>query len=224
MRPPFRMALTLPLTLLILVVEVASVVAGGWGHLLWFSHLGMMGCLVVLWTGSALVASMVAVGILLPEIGWILDLAVGLAIGSSPTGATDYMFRDGIAAHLLSLFHLLLPPLILALLARTGYDRRALPAQTAVAWIAMPLAWLHGPEANIDWTWGLGDGERFGLAPGLWLPLWMAGYAAVVHVPAHLLLSAWDRRRRKKAPGDGQPSMTGKGGEARERGARHDRL
>jgi hypothetical protein len=64
------------------------------------------------------------------ELGWNLDFLVGGRL----TGLAAYMFDRRMPLHLrsLSLFHVALPPLLLWLLRRLGYDRRALLTQTAL--------------------------------------------------------------------------------------------
>ena len=89
----------------------------------------------------------------------------------------------------LSLFHLFLPPLIVWMLVRQGYDRRALYTQTALAWVVLVLSWtLTAPEDNINWVHGLGpEGEPL-LSPVFHLLLVMALLPPVAFLPTHLVL------------------------------------
>jgi len=76
------------------------------------------------------------VGILVPQAVWVTDLLINLA-GYSLTGMTDYMFDSthSLFLRLLSLFHGWLPFLLLYLVWKIGYDRRAL-----VSWTGLFLA------------------------------------------------------------------------------------
>ena len=53
--------------------------------------------LVGIWRGNALLVSMCAVGILLPQLLWVTDFAAGFA-GIRLTGMTTYMFNPVLAA------------------------------------------------------------------------------------------------------------------------------
>jgi hypothetical protein len=160
--------------------------------------------LAALWTENALLASMGAVAIVLPQFLWMLDLALHL-VGWKVTGVTDYMFEGKLPlfTRALSLYHGWLPFLLLYLLGRLGYDRRALGAWLAVAWPLMlfcyfctsrPGAPLSRPmePVNINYVFGPTDEEPQHWMPAwAWLALMMVGLTAVFWVPAH----AWFQRK-----------------------------
>jgi hypothetical protein len=176
----------LPYTLFVAVLVPIYWRDYGPGNFLWFSDIALFAVLVALWTGNRLVYSMMAVGVLPLELAWTLDFVSG----GNLIGLAAYMFDTTIAPYLraLSLFHLFLPPIILWMLVVQGYDRRALRAQLALAWVVLPLTWvLTSPEDNINWVHGLGpDAERF-VPPLIHLGLYMA-LLPVVFVPVHRLL------------------------------------
>jgi len=158
--------------------------------------------LVAIWLESPLLASAPAVGILIPQVVWILDFTAEL-VGLRLTGLTGYMFKADIPLHTraLSLFHGWLPVLLVWLVARLGYHRRAWLLWTAVAWVILTICYCcfppppAPPEAphkpvNVNYVYGFSQQQ-----PQTWVPQWlyfaavMAGLPLVVVLPAHLLLT-----------------------------------
>ncbi|WP_425450028.1 hypothetical protein [Virgifigura deserti] len=156
-------------------------------NFLWFSDIALFVTLAALWARSALLASMAAVGVLALELLWTLDFLTGGRL----VGLAGYMFEPDKPLYLrgLSLFHLLLPPLLLWLLHRLGYDRRALVAQTTLAWMVLPLTYLTtDPEQNINWVFGPGTDLPAPLSPSLYLGLLMVALPTFVYLPSHWAL------------------------------------
>src|SRR5436190_6954000 len=116
----------------------------GPANFLWFSDIALFMITVAMWRESRLLASIVAISALAVETAWNLDFFVHLMTGHELLGAAEYMFRSEIPLWLrsLSLFHIWLPPLSLWLVWRIGYDRRALIAQTLLAWFVLPITYL----------------------------------------------------------------------------------
>ena len=171
----------------------------GPSNFLWFSDVGLFLATGAIWLGDRpvgglrpgpLLASMAAVGVLLPDTLWGVDFLIHLLTGRDLTGMTTYMFDGSLPLHvrLLSLFHLALPPLLVWLVWRLGYDRRALVAQTLLAWAIYLVTYVVGPEKNINWTFGPGHTPQTWMHPLLYLSLLMIAYPLVVHVPTHLVL------------------------------------
>jgi hypothetical protein len=161
----------------------------GPSNFLWFSDIALFAILVTLWTRHPLPSSMTAVGVLFLELIWTIDFLLLLVAGGSPIGLADYMRDESIPAGVraISLFHLVLPPLLLWLMYRLGYDRRAFLAQTALALVVLPVTWLvSGPDANINWVYGPGDEPQDWMPPVAWLLLVMAVFPLVVYLPSHL--------------------------------------
>jgi hypothetical protein len=168
----------------------------GPANFLWFSDIALFAIVIGLWTRHPLPASMTAVGVLLLESVWIVDFAVLMVTGHSPVGLAEYMRDEDIpaAVRAVSLFHLVLPPLLLWMLYRLGYDRRAWLAQTALALVVLPVSYLVSPrEKNINWVFGPGDVQEW-LSPLAWLFLLMTALPVVVYWPTHRLLLWWYRR------------------------------
>ena len=104
----------------------------GPANFLWFSDLALLGTLVALWTANRLLASMLTVGLLLPEIVWNVAFFGRLLTGYPFAGLTGYMFeqRNPLFLRGLSLFHVFLPVVVVWMVWRLGYDSRGLMAMT----------------------------------------------------------------------------------------------
>jgi len=163
----------------------------GPGNFLWFSDLALFVTAAALWLESSLLASMMALSVVVLESIWIIDFLIGLIAGSSVIGLSAYMFDSKIPLSIraLSLFHIVLPLLLLWLLYRLGYDRRALFAQTLLAWIVLPLSYfLTKPSDNVNWVFGLSGGPQKWMPAPLYLVLLMIAFPLVLYLPTHLLL------------------------------------
>ena len=167
---PYPLWARLPFTLLVAVLVPVYWHHYGPGNFLWFSDIALFAVLIALWTGNRLVYSMMAIGVLPLEVIWTLDF---LSLGTL-FGLAAYMFEADRPLYLrgLSLFHLLLPPLVIWMLVKQGYDRRALAAQTLLAWVVLPATYVTtGPADNINWVHGLGPDAEQTLPPLLYLGL-----------------------------------------------------
>jgi hypothetical protein len=132
-----------------------------------------------------------AVGVLLPEIFWNVGFFVRLTTGRSITGLSEYMFesRRPLLSRLLSLFHVFLPPLMVWLVWRLGYDGRAFIAMTLLALIVLPVTYATTkPEHNINWVHGWEGKIPWGLSPRTYVALLMVAFPVVVFLPTHFLL------------------------------------
>lgn len=161
------------------------------GNFLWFSDIALLATVPALWLESRLLASMMAVGVLLPEVLWNASFFGQLLTGRRMTGLTDYMFdpRKPLYLRALSLFHVFLPLLLLWMIARLGYAPEAWVAQTALAWIVLPLSYrLTDPSENVNWVFGLRGKPQQRIPPLVYLGLLMIGFPALVYLPTHLLL------------------------------------
>jgi len=168
-------------------------------NFLYFCDVALIFTLIAIWSENALLISMCAVGILVPQTIWVADFLVNAA-GVSLTGMTDYMFDAdrSLFLRLLSLFHGWLPFLLLYLVWKTGYDRRALPSWTALAWLLLLICFFLMPPptphpgltpVNINYVFGLSDhaAQTF-MPPVVWLVGLLVGLPLVVFAPTHVLL------------------------------------
>ncbi|HEY7039994.1 MAG TPA: membrane-associated protein [Methylomirabilota bacterium] len=169
-----------------------------WAHygprnFLWFSDIALLGSGLAVWLESPLLASMMALAVLLPELAWNLDFFGRLLTGHSMLGMSAYMFDRTLPRYLraLSLFHVLLPVWLLWLVARLGYDRRAWAWQSLLAAIVLPTTYrLTEPSENVNWVHGLGA-PRPRRHPWIYLALLILSFSLVLYLPPHLLLRAW---------------------------------
>jgi hypothetical protein len=164
----------------------------GPANFLWFSDIALFGTLAALWLESSLLASMMAVGVLLLELAWSIDIVARLLTGVNPIGLGDYMFdeRISIAIRALSLFHVVLPPLLVWMVYRLGYDERALAAQSILSLLVLPLSRLiSAPEENINWVYGFGNEPQTLFSAPVYIALLMIGFPLLVYLPTHLGLS-----------------------------------
>jgi len=190
---------TIPLWLKVsYTLFVAVLVPVYWVHygpvnFLWACDIALLVTVIALWRASRLLASMMAVAVLLPEFVWNLDFFPRLITGQDVIGldATGYMFnpQQSQPVRMLSLFHVFLPLLLLWLVWRLGYHTRAGLATTALCWLVLPLSYLFtDPARNINWVFGWGREPQMWL-PGAWyLALWMLLVPLCIYLPTHLVL------------------------------------
>lgn len=189
----------LPLSLkLIYSLFVFILVPVYWAQLgienfLWGSDIALLVLLIGLWRESRLLISMMAVGVLIPEIYWVIDFFSHLLTGKDIFGldATGYMFAadKSLLIRSLSLFHIFLPVVILFALNRLGYDSRALPAQIIFSWIVLLASYLFtDPAKNINWVFGITEVPQTWLPEIAYLLLLMLLFPLLIFWPTHLLL------------------------------------
>ena len=163
----------------------------GPANFLWFSDIALLVTVPALWLESSLLASMMAVAVTLPELAWNVDFFVRLTTGASLTGLSAYMFDRSIPLFIrgLSLFHVGLPLLLIWMLNRLGYDKRALIAQTLVAAIVLPLSYFFSdPRENVNWVYGFGEKPQTRV-PAVWfLTFLILMFPLAIYLPTHLVL------------------------------------
>jgi hypothetical protein len=171
-------------------------------NFLYFCDVALLLTLVAIWTENALLISMSGVGIVLPQTLWVLDFLTRAVAGIHITGMTAYMFDPAIPLFVrgLSTFHGWLPFLLVYLLSRVGYDRRAYRAQAVLAVALLLVCFYLAPKpppsaefpnhaVNINYVYGMNDKQpQTAVAPELWLLLMMAMNVVVLYVPTHLAL------------------------------------
>jgi hypothetical protein len=178
-------------------------------NFLYFCDVALLMTVPALWLESPLLASMPLVGILVPQLIWQVDFLAGL-FGVELTGMTAYMFNENLSlfARGLSFFHFWLPLLLLAIVWRLGYDRRALAGWTVLAWALQLVCYFAMPApppsadnpnlpVNINYVYGFSDNAAQTWAPpGVFFALMMIGLPVLVFVPTHFLLRwAFEKRR-----------------------------
>jgi hypothetical protein len=101
----------------------------------------------------------------------------------------------------LSLFHGWLPILLVWCVWRLGYDRRAFPAWTVLAWGVLIVCYVFMPgpvpnpgsaAVNINYVHGWDDTKAQSLMhPLLWLLTLMVVKPLLMFAPTHVVLSRW---------------------------------
>ncbi len=164
-----------------------------WGpkNFLWFSDIALLTTGVALWLESPLLASMMTLAVGLPELAWNVDFFGRLLTGRPLLRLSAYMFDRTKPRYLraLSLFHVVLPALLVWMVYRLGYDRRAWAWQSLVAVVVIAVTyWVTDPRENVNWVYGPGS------TPQTWMPRWlyltalMVVFPLVVYLPLHVLL------------------------------------
>jgi len=144
-----------------------------------------------LFTGNALLLSSQAVSSLVVDTAWMLDIATKLIFDRHLIGGTDYFFDPNypLWVRLFSLFHVVMPFLLIYAVRRTGYDRRALRLQIVIATVAMIASRFANAARNINFAfldpilhrqWGSAPVHVFAM---------LAGLTIVIYVPTHAILS-----------------------------------
>jgi len=170
-------------------------------NFLWFCDAALILTVAGMWLESSLLVSMCAVGILLPQCLWLADFGVNL-LGFHFLNLTSYMFDPHLPLFTrgLSLFHGWLPLLLVWLLFRLGYDKRALLAWTILAaalgcvcYFFTPPAGAHVANAdvpiNINYLYGFNDQQpQQWVNQSLYVILWLGVLWLVAFLPTHLAL------------------------------------
>ncbi|MDX1706180.1 MAG: hypothetical protein R3196_06940 [Pseudidiomarina sp.] len=174
-------------TLMVLIIIPVYWYTLGVTNFLWFSDIALILMVPALWWENRLLASTMAVGVLLLELHWVADFISGANL----TQVALYMFTDQEPWYiklLSGIFHFALPPVIILMLLKYGYDKRAYPLQILIALMVIPFTYLvTGPDKNINWVYGFAE-QQTNLAPHIYLALLLAGAILLVYTPSHFIL------------------------------------
>ena len=165
-------------------------------NFLYFCNVALLLTLLGIWTENPILISMAAVGFILPSVVWIADFSSHF-FGSPLIGMTNYMFDENNALFIrsLALFHFWLPPLLVWLVFRLGYDLRGAILWIATSWTLLIICYLWMPASaaestepnqpyNINYVYGLrGKQTRMPEIPWLIVIMLMQPIAAVA--PMH---------------------------------------
>jgi hypothetical protein len=159
-------------------------------NFLFYCDLGNILIGLGLWLESPLIFSWQACGLLIFQSLYTVDLVGALLTGRHVIGGTEYMFDPHLPllVRLLSLFHLVTPPLLLCAIRKLGYDRRGWKLQTLLTWIVVPINFFWRPEHNVNWARGLFFHEQH-LVPGtVYLLIYVLVIPLAVYLPTHAFL------------------------------------
>ena len=178
---------------MLLVIVPVYAVYWGWRNFLWFSDIALITTGIALWLENSLLASMMALAVLVPELLWNASYFLRLIFGIRVTDLAGYMFdtQNPRFIRTLSLFHVVLPAVLLWMLHELGYDRRALVAQTFLAWVVLPFTYAvtTPQDENINWVRGP-DKVQQRMPPLVWLALLMLAFPIALYIPTHFAMRA----------------------------------
>jgi hypothetical protein len=162
----------------------------GLQNFLFFCDLGNLFIAAGLWLESPLIFSWQATGLLFFQTLYTIDLVGVLLSGRHWIGGTEYMFDPQIATaiRLLSLFHVVVLPLLLWAIWRLGYDRRGWKCQTIVTWIVVPINYFWRPEYDVNWARGPFFREQHAVPGLVYVLAYLIIVPAVVYYPTHRFL------------------------------------
>jgi hypothetical protein len=199
-RPRIPLSLKLAFTAYMTVLVPVYLHYYGPTNFLYICDVAMILTLIAIWPENALLISMGCVGISVLQAAWVVDLILNLK-GISLTGITDYMLvaDHSLFLRLLSLYHAWLPFLLVYLVWKTGYDRRAFWWWTVLFWGLLLVCFFLMPPpmpnpgltpVNINYVWGTSDyAAQAWVPPYAWLAGLMIGLPLLVFAPTHFVLS-----------------------------------
>ncbi len=129
-------------------------VVWGWANFVQLCDLSVFLTVAGVWTGSALLLSSQAVGSLVLNSIWVLDVAARLLTGHHLIGGTEYMWdaRYPLWVRLLSLYHVAVPVVLLWAVRRTGYHPRGWLLQAAISVPVLIASRLLDPAKNLNFA------------------------------------------------------------------------
>jgi hypothetical protein len=159
-------------------------------NFLFFCDLGNFLVTAGLWLESALIFSWQGAGLLLFQSLFVIDLAGALVSGHHLIGGTEFMFdpQVSLTIRLLSLFHVITPPLLLWAIRRLGYDSRGWKYQTLTAWIVVPINYFWRPQFDVNWARGPFFHEQHVMPGILYLLTYLVIVPVVAFYPTHRFL------------------------------------
>jgi hypothetical protein len=200
---PHRISLAAKIAVTAFLAVLVPVYLHAYGptNFLWFCDAALIFTVAGMWLESSLLISMCAVGILLPQCLWLADFGSQL-LGIHLLGLTSYMFDRQLSlfTRSLSLFHGWLPLLLVWLLFRLGYDKRALSAWTVLAAGLMLICYFFTPPAgahlanpdlpiNINYLYGFNDHQpQTWINENFYVILWLGVLWLIAFLPTHLIL------------------------------------
>ncbi len=213
-KPRLPMAIKIAFTAFMAILVPSYWMSYGPTNFLYFCDVALFFTLVAVWRENALLASAAAVGILIPQVLWVVDFSARF-FDLAPTGMTAYMFDANLALFYrgLSTFHGWLPILLIYLVYSLGYDKRAFWLWTVTAetlllicYFFMPappgperIPGMTNPPVNINYVYGLSDQAAQTMMPEFaWLGLLMLGLPLLVFFPTHKIMSVCCAQKQRE--------------------------
>ena len=162
----------------------------GWTNFLHLCDVAVFLTCIGLASSNALLLSSQAVSSLVADLLWCLDAGSRWFLGRHLLGGTEYMFDPQLPLfiRLLSLFHVVTPPLLLWAIWRLGYDPRGWKLQTLTAWVVVPINYFWRPEQDVNWARGPFFREQHFMPGWAYLLVYLVAVPSFVYFPTHLFL------------------------------------
>lgn len=171
----------------------------GPGNFLWTSDIALFFVFSAVLFESKLLASMVIVGNFLFETYWNIDFLL-LLLHLPSSGVTDYMLHSTLPLWLraLSLFHVALPPLMIWLIYKLGYNLKAWRLQILFSTILIFVSWLvTDPVENVNFVFSYKQYAWLEMNPFLFLVLLAAANGVVIFL-THLGIQFFGKKAKLK--------------------------
>ena len=165
-------------------------------NFLFYCDLGNLLITLGLWLESPLILSWQAVGLLVFQTLYAIDLLGAFLFARHAFGGTEYMFDPAIPLFVraLGLYHIVVPPLLLWTVRRVGYDQNGWKLQTLLMAVVVPINFFWRPQNNVNFARGIGH-EQHLIPPWLYLIGYLIVVPLVIYWPTHLALRRFFRRK-----------------------------
>jgi hypothetical protein len=187
----------------LLIWTPSYAVVWGWPNFLHLCDVSVFLTCAGLLASNRLLLSSQALATVIPDALWALDTGAREFFGRNLTGGTEYMWdpRYPLWVRLLSLFHIALPIVLLWMLSRMGYDRRAFALQSAIAAAALVASRFTPQQQNINFVFRAPVVHRAFGPPAVHVAIVFAVAVLAMYWPTHKalakLLPVAERARRQ---------------------------
>ena len=143
-----------------------------------------------IWLNNRLLISSQALSSILVDFVWTLDALWRLFFGHHLLGGTEYLFDPHypLLVRLLSLFHVVMPALLVWAVHRVGYDTRGLALQVLIAAGAFAGARFTPSVKNMNFAFSDPFFHRAWGPPPVHVAISVLFMLIVVYLPTHLVL------------------------------------
>ena len=175
---------------LVIYIPVYADSYGFW-HFLQLCNLGVLIACIGFLTRNALLVSSQAVAMLPITAFWLADFFGKLITGHYVHGGTAYMWDSAIPpiTRILSLYHIVLPVILLCWLLRNGYEKRAWKTQGIIALLVLVAGLFIAPQSeNLNYVHHWPSGRVLFGQPVLHAIVSFSILVVFVYWPTHRLL------------------------------------
>jgi hypothetical protein len=187
-------------TLFIAVMVPAYYRHFGPTNFLWFSDIALLIMFIEVWLCTGILTSMMAVGALLFELGWNGMFTYQIIVGNTNPNFICNILTPGfpILFRILPLFHIFLPIIIIYMLKKLGYDKRAIWYQSIFGILVLCIAHMATTKPqNIDWTYAFNNSPYTNL-PQPWNFIIVILLFMLFYQFSHFLLSKYCKKTKEK--------------------------